>query len=476
MKIPTSEYNYTVLLLVSIPLLFFPVFVFAQTEDNVLTVIFIDLGREGDSTLVIFPNNNAMLIDGGLKFDLPFERLMSVLEENEVEDINLIISTHADADHVGGLARLLREDSTYHNNIEEVLASHLPHTTEIYKEFVRNVQSHEEIVYSNVTAPLDIGLGNPVSVEIISPPIEGIRSHSDHASELNSNSLVARMEYGDVSFLFTADTTWTTEEWLVENQSDLIDVDIMNAPHHGTKYASDYRDTNFIESTNASLIILSADVNNRYEHPDPNTIERYEEVGAITLQTGKAGNVVIKTDGIGCNLILDGLNEEPCPGFSLMSIKPESIPENEQPEVIEDLLISSPEDDVNGEPEPEGGCLIATAAFGSELAPQVQMLREIRDNTVLGTSSGTAFMTGFNQFYYSFSPTVADWERENPVFKEAVKITISPLLTSLSILNYVNMNSEIEVLGYGIGVILLNIGMYFVAPAILIIKLKQRSM
>ena len=137
MKIRTSKQNYTILILVSIPLLFFPGFAFAQTEENVLTVIFIDLGREGDSTLVIFPNNNTMLIDGGLKFELPFERLMSVLEENEVEDINLIILTHADADHVGGLAMLLREDSPYHNNIEEVLASHLPHTTDIYKEFVK---------------------------------------------------------------------------------------------------------------------------------------------------------------------------------------------------------------------------------------------------------------------------------------------------------------------------------------------------
>ncbi len=73
-----------------------------------------------------------------------------------------------------------------------------------------------------------------------------------------------------------------------------------------------------------------------------------------------------------------------------------------------------------------GGCLIATAAFGSEMAPQVQFLREIRDNTVLQTESGTSFMTGFNQFYYSFSPVVADYERENPAFKEAVKIAITP--------------------------------------------------
>ena len=119
-----------------------------------------------------------------------------------------------------------------------------------------------------------------------------------------------------------------------------------------------------------------------------------------------------------------------------------------------------------------GGCLIATAAFGSEMAPQVQFLREIRDNTVLKTESGTAFMTSFNQFYYSFSPTIADYERENPVFKEAVKLTLTPLLTSLTLLQYADINSESEMLGYGISVIMLNIGMYFIVPALVIIKIK----
>ena len=121
-----------------------------------------------------------------------------------------------------------------------------------------------------------------------------------------------------------------------------------------------------------------------------------------------------------------------------------------------------------------GGCLIATAAFGSELAPQIQFLREIRDNTVLQTQSGSTFMTGFNQLYYSFSPTIADYERENPVFKEAVKLTLTPLLTSLTLLQYADIDSESEMLGYGIGVILLNIGMYFVAPAVLIMTVRKR--
>ena len=121
-----------------------------------------------------------------------------------------------------------------------------------------------------------------------------------------------------------------------------------------------------------------------------------------------------------------------------------------------------------------GGCLIATAAFGSEMAPQVQFLREIRDNTVLQTESGTSFMAGFNQFYYSFSPAIADYERENTTFKEAVKLILTPLLTSLTLLHYADIDSESEMLGYGIGVILLNVGMYFVAPAVLIMIVKKR--
>ena len=121
-----------------------------------------------------------------------------------------------------------------------------------------------------------------------------------------------------------------------------------------------------------------------------------------------------------------------------------------------------------------GGCLIATAAFGSEMAPQVQLLREIRDNKVMQTQSGSAFMNGFNQFYYSFSPAVSDYERENIIFKEYVKLMLTPLLTSLSILQYAEIDSESEMLGYGIGLILLNIVLYFVAPTILIIKIRKR--
>ena len=180
-------------------------------------------------------------------------------------------------------------------------------------------------------------------------------------------------------------------------------------------------------------------------------------------------------------------------GSSGAPVVEEEVPEptqtevvDEEPEVDEEPVMESSQPVCGpgtvlknnvcvAEQQKGGGCLIATAAFGSEMAPQVQFLREIRDNTVLQTQSGSTFMTGFNQFYYSFSPAIADYERENPAFKETVKIAITPMLTSLAILNYVDIDSEEEMLGYGIGIILLNIGMYFIAPAAIIFKIRNRK-
>ena len=134
-------------------------------------------------------------------------------------------------------------------------------------------------------------------------------------------------------------------------------------------------------------------------------------------------------------------------------------------------ITSEKEESVNLNTDEGGGCLIATAAYGSELAPQVQYLREIRDGKLMNTESGASFMTGFNQVYYSFSPYIADMERENPVFKEMVKIGITPMLSTLSIMSMAD--SEEEILGYGIGVILMNIGMYVAAPAIVIYTIRK---
>ena len=184
--------------------------------------------------------------------------------------------------------------------------------------------------------------------------------------------------------------------------------------------------------------------------------------GPIPLTHTSVGSVTIPIefnlgDGIySMNFEVEGILFQPIP-TEIVSFDISVGEANAQPIEPDD----NKENEVNGE---TGGCLIATATFGSELAPQVQQLRELRDNTILKTSSGMAFMSTFNQIYYSFSPSIADMERENPVFKEFVKTALTPMISSLSLLNYADIDSEQEILAYGISLILLNVGMYVGIP------------
>jgi hypothetical protein len=122
--------------------------------------------------------------------------------------------------------------------------------------------------------------------------------------------------------------------------------------------------------------------------------------------------------------------------------------------------------------EPGGGCLIATAAYGSELAPQVQLLREIRGDTLMSSDVGSSFMTGFNEFYYMFSPTVADLQRNNVIVGDAVRTVITPGIYTLGgIMGLADSNEE-SVLAYGILSIVALIGMYIIGPILAVFGIR----
>ena len=130
---------------------------------------------------------------------------------------------------------------------------------------------------------------------------------------------------------------------------------------------------------------------------------------------------------------------------------------------------------IESNPNENGGCLIATAVFGSELAPQVQHLREIRDSSILQTKSGAAFMSAFNAAYYSFSPAVSDMQRENPMLRETTKVVLVPMLASLMLFDYASMETESDVILYGVAIIALNILMYIVPPTLALVVICKIS-
>ncbi len=125
-------------------------------------------------------------------------------------------------------------------------------------------------------------------------------------------------------------------------------------------------------------------------------------------------------------------------------------------------------------PEYASDCLIATASFGSEFSPHVQMLREVRDNILLSTHSGALFMRGFNSIYYSFSPAIAQAEYENPAFRDAVRAFITPMVAVLSIMTLAEEGSEIHVVTLGVSAISAIAGIYVAGPAVIIWRMLRR--
>lgn len=189
---------------------------------------------------------------------------------------------------------------------------------------------------------------------------------------------------------------------------------------------------------------------NGQEHPVK--IKSNDKISFITLNFTGSGNNLVE---ILATEALSGVAKKP------------------QDETVAIVPAGGPGSDSDGDGD-GGGCLIATATYGTELAPQVQRLRELRDTQLLSTDSGTTFVRSFNQFYYSFSPAVSDYERQNPIFREMVKISITPMITvSLSVLDHADIGSEFNALVLGSGLILLNIGMYVGIPASVIIILKR---
>ncbi len=121
----------------------------------------------------------------------------------------------------------------------------------------------------------------------------------------------------------------------------------------------------------------------------------------------------------------------------------------------------------------ESTCLIATAAFGGALAPEVQMIHDIRDNKLMSTEFGQDFMSSFDSVYYTFALTVANWQYENPAFKESVRVLITPAITILSLMTLAEEGSEFDAWFLMSTVIALNMGLYIAGPIVGIFFLQR---
>lgn len=269
-----------------------------RSEPNILKVYFLDVGQ-GDSILIETPNGTQTIIDAG-----PNNKVINELSEVIPffdRTIDIIIPTHSDLDHIAGFPEILRRF-----NIKNYFDSGFVDNDDLNTEIKLLVQNETGIDIKKISRGDNIVLDKEhnISLEILWPPA------NYETKENNNRSIVARLDYGETSFLFTGDAGFDVEKVLLENSTiknsstteinnststNILDVDILKAGHHGSKTASSL---DFLEKVSPELTIISAGKDNKFGHPSQETLDRINTVGSKIKNTAEVGRILIKSDGI----------------------------------------------------------------------------------------------------------------------------------------------------------------------------------
>jgi competence protein ComEC len=246
----------------------------ASSIDSV-SVYFLDVGQ-GDS-IFIKMENKTILIDGGPRS--AGSTVLSFLSSINVTQIDFVIATHPDEDHIGGLVSVLASLS-----IDVVLYNGQNRTTQVFQDFMnlaiqRNLTLAKRNQLYFLTSSSNFTILNPVQ------PLE--------FGETNLNSVVTLLQVGNVSFLFAGDAEVASEQSML-NAALHLESDVLKVGHHGSRTSTSQA---FLEAVNPSIAVISAGVNNQYGHPHNETVQRLQNMGITIYGTFTSGTIILSTDG-----------------------------------------------------------------------------------------------------------------------------------------------------------------------------------
>ncbi len=245
-----------------------------------LTIVFIDVGQ-GDSILLLLPNTKSVLIDGGERQSS--EQVLATLMEHNISRIDVMVATHPHADHIGGLIDVISSNVS----VGEVMDSGQLHTTQTFEDLLDAIDARQIPLTSGKEGDL-IELDPSVQLKVLNPG-DTLYVGED---EINNNSVVIKLTYGNFSALFTGDMEEHNEQRITNKQ---IDVDVLKAGHHGSRFSS--TDT-FLQAVSPEVAVISAGENNTYGHPHQEALERIESAGAEHIfRTDLNGTITLVANG-----------------------------------------------------------------------------------------------------------------------------------------------------------------------------------
>jgi len=261
--------------------------VYDLQDTSELTVTFLDVGQ-GDSIFIESPSGVQVLVDGGPSGPLVLRRLGRVMPFYD-RSIDMVVATHPDTDHIGGLVSVLKR-----YNIERILRPGVGHSApavdslllEIAKE--KSAGATETLARRGQVYDLGLGEAGRVELHILYPDREVSNV------ETNTASIVARLTYGDTSVMLTGDSPKAIEKYLVSLDAKGLQSDILKLGHHGSKTSSA---TSFLGFVQPQWAVVSAGKGNKYGHPHEEVMSKVRDFDVATLSTAERGTIIFKSNG-----------------------------------------------------------------------------------------------------------------------------------------------------------------------------------
>lgn len=284
-KIKKYFHRYILFLLIAANVLVWQA-VFAGTDDKMLMIAFLDIGQ-GDAIYIEAPNGNQVLLDGGPNKSI-LTNLSSVMPRYDTS-LDMIIASHPDKDHIGGLPAVLERYT-----VAAVVEPGVNHDTAVYKEFERLITEKEIpkiLSRRGMRFVLDGKAG--VFLDILLPD-------SDVENwETNNASILARLSYGNESFMLTGDLPQGRERYAVSSGGAELHSTVLKLGHHGSRTSSS---PEFLKAVAPEYAVISAGKDNQYGHPHKEVIDLVEKLGIPILSTISEGTIIFETDGQTLNL------------------------------------------------------------------------------------------------------------------------------------------------------------------------------
>lgn len=283
-----QKYSLSILSLLAFISLTVWAFVFSK-PDNRLHIYFLNIGQ-GDAIYTRTPDGRDILVDGGGGDNKVLTELGSIMPFNDKE-INLMVATHPDADHIGGLKSVLER-----YQVDEIWINGAIHTTDTYLKFLDAVKKEQELgAMVKVVTRGERKDWNQTSL-LVYAPLESFEGKQP--KEQNEGTIVARLVYNKISILLTGDLEFALEDRLFANSNDIYPLTstILKVGHHGSAGSTGEE---FLKAVNPKLAVISVGKKNRYGHPTKRVLDLLEKYKIPTYRTDKNGRIEIVSDGIG---------------------------------------------------------------------------------------------------------------------------------------------------------------------------------